>query len=117
MEESVLVCDRDGPHRVRHAWTTVHDASRGASFPLFPIRCCGMVLTEGRLCLSGPFISFDADLPLEVDDEYWENEDPELAFRQPEGKPSRVTAYNLWLRLTDIIDLVLRTFVRFSSPI
>lgn len=62
------------------------------------------------ICVHG--ISFDADLPLEVDDEYWENDDPELAFKQPEGKPSRVTAYNLWLRLTDIIDFVLRTFVR-----
>lgn len=70
------------------------------------------MLTAPCLCCD---LSFDADLPLEVDDEYWENDDPELAFQQPENKPSRVTAYNLWLRLTDIIDFVLRSFVSLSA--
>ncbi|KAI0058085.1 hypothetical protein BV25DRAFT_1811483 [Artomyces pyxidatus] len=53
---------------------------------------------------------YDAELPLEVDDEYWENEDPALAFKQPSGKPSMVTGYNIWLRLSDILAYVMRVF-------
>ncbi|KAI0047765.1 hypothetical protein FA95DRAFT_1492043 [Auriscalpium vulgare] len=53
---------------------------------------------------------FDAELPLDVDDEYWENEDPKLAFKQPAGKTSMVAAYICWLRLTDIFAYVMRVF-------
>ncbi|KAL0573204.1 hypothetical protein V5O48_008757 [Marasmius crinis-equi] len=61
--------------------------------------------------------NFDLDPPLDIDDEYWENDDPALAFRQPEGKPSKVTSFVLWLSLTDIIAFALRTIytVRPSS--
>jgi len=59
--------------------------------------------------------SFDTELPLEVDDEYWENEDGTPLFRQPPGKPSKVAAYNLWLRLTEISAFTLRTFVGSAS--
>ncbi|ETW80752.1 hypothetical protein HETIRDRAFT_246745, partial [Heterobasidion irregulare TC 32-1] len=58
---------------------------------------------------------FDADLPLEVDDEYWENEDPTLAFQQPPDKPCRVSAFKLLLRLTDIIAFTLRTFYALNK--
>ena len=51
------------------------------------------------------------DLPLAVDDEYWETEDPALAFRQPPGKPDLVTAFNLWVRLTQICAFAIRTIV------
>ncbi|KAF8271533.1 fungal-specific transcription factor domain-containing protein [Lactarius quietus] len=44
---------------------------------------------------------FDAEYPLEVDDDFWENDDPQHAFMQPSDKPSTVIAFNLWLRLTD----------------
>jgi hypothetical protein len=49
------------------------------------------------------------DLPLEVDDEYWETADPELAFKQPEGVPSRIAALNTWTRITQILAFALRT--------
>ncbi|KAA1473897.1 hypothetical protein DENSPDRAFT_931268 [Dentipellis sp. KUC8613] len=62
----------------------------------------------GRPCLLREE-DFDVPLPLEVDDEYWENEDPKLAFKQPPGKPSALTAYVLWLKITDIIAYNLRT--------
>lgn len=52
---------------------------------------------------------FDADLPIEVDDEYWECEDPELSWKQPPGKPSKVTAFNAHLRLCEILAFTLRT--------
>lgn len=61
--------------------------------------------------------SFDLDLPMEVDDEYWESEDPDLAFRQPAEKPALVTAFVYWARLSQISAFVLRTLVstyRFS---
>ena len=45
---------------------------------------------------------FNAEYPLEVDDDFWENDNPQLAFVQPRDKPSTVITFNLWLRLTDI---------------
>lgn len=55
--------------------------------------------------------SLDLDLPLEVDDEYWEHEDPEMAFRQPEGKPALVSAFVQWIKLSHIIAYALKTLV------
>lgn len=55
--------------------------------------------------------SFDTEMPLEVDDEYWENDDPSLAFRQPPGKPSTMSYWICFLKLMHILGSVLRTFV------
>lgn len=57
------------------------------------------------------FGSFDAEYPLEVDDEFWENDDSQLAFTQPSDKPSTVVAFNLWLRLTDFAASTLQRLV------
>ncbi|OAX39998.1 hypothetical protein K503DRAFT_715433 [Rhizopogon vinicolor AM-OR11-026] len=62
----------------------------------------------GRPCCSGEE-DFDVDLPLEVDDEYWEPEDPDKAFQQPPGKPSKIAAFNSYLKLTKISAYALRT--------
>ncbi|KAI9569698.1 fungal-specific transcription factor domain-containing protein [Boletus coccyginus] len=62
----------------------------------------------GRPCCSGEE-DFDAELPLEVDDEYWETEDPEKAFQQPPGKPSKIAAFNSSLKLTKIVAYAMRT--------
>ncbi len=51
-------------------------------------------------------------MPLEVDDEYWENDDPELAWHQPEGKPSLVSGFVQWIKLSHIIAYALKTLVR-----
>ncbi|KAF8910393.1 fungal-specific transcription factor domain-containing protein [Mucidula mucida] len=64
--------------------------------------------TLGRTCNVGEE-DYDIDLPLEVDDEYWEAEEPSRAFRQPPGVPSRITAFNLWLKLTQIVAFTMRT--------
>ncbi|KAJ2935650.1 hypothetical protein H1R20_g1444, partial [Candolleomyces eurysporus] len=45
---------------------------------------------------------FDVDLPIECDDEYWENADPEKAFKQPPGMPSKVSYFCALLRLLQI---------------
>ncbi|EEB89361.1 hypothetical protein MPER_12550 [Moniliophthora perniciosa FA553] len=62
----------------------------------------------GRACAIGEE-DFDLEPPLDVEDEFWENEDPQLAFQQPPGKPSKITAFILWLSLTQIMAFALRT--------
>ncbi|KAG7096472.1 hypothetical protein E1B28_003904 [Marasmius oreades] len=52
---------------------------------------------------------FDVDLPVECDDEYWENPDPEKAFVQPVGKPSVVSFFVALLRLLDIVSFAQST--------
>ncbi|KAJ8473474.1 hypothetical protein ONZ45_g16282 [Pleurotus djamor] len=64
----------------------------------------------GRSCTIGSE-ELDLDLPLEVDDEYWEHPDPEKAFRQPDDKPSLITSFNCSLRLMHILGTALRTLV------
>ncbi|KAI0267136.1 fungal-specific transcription factor domain-containing protein [Gloeopeniophorella convolvens] len=65
--------------------------------------------TLGRSCAVKEE-DFDAEYPLEVDDDFWENENPQLAFQQPADKPSVVAAFNLWLRLTDFAALAMHSF-------
>ncbi|KAF8844397.1 hypothetical protein BDN67DRAFT_1008235 [Paxillus ammoniavirescens] len=67
----------------------------------------------GRPCCSGEE-DFDVDLPLEVDDEYWETEDAEKAFQQPPDKPSKIAAFNSYLKLTKIAAYALRTIYAFD---
>ncbi|KIP05406.1 hypothetical protein PHLGIDRAFT_92212, partial [Phlebiopsis gigantea 11061_1 CR5-6] len=52
---------------------------------------------------------FDIDLPVECDDEYWINDDPELEFKQPPGKPSTVSMFVHLLRLGRILAHAYRT--------
>ncbi|KAJ7179778.1 fungal-specific transcription factor domain-containing protein [Mycena filopes] len=51
---------------------------------------------------------FDVELPIECDDEYWENDDPALAFKQPDGKPSQVTFFRCFLQLNNILAFALK---------
>jgi hypothetical protein len=55
--------------------------------------------------------SFDLDLPVEVDDEYWENDDAALAFQQPPEKPALVASFNSFIRLSQIMAFALITLV------
>lgn len=58
--------------------------------------------------------SFDVDFPLECDDEYWTNVDPELGFKQPPGKPSTVAMFNCVLRLSRILAQAYISIVKSS---
>ncbi|KAJ8082400.1 Gypsy retrotransposon integrase-like protein 1 [Marasmius tenuissimus] len=58
---------------------------------------------------------FDQDLPIECDDEYWENPDPDLAFKQPPGTVSYVTQFNLFIKLMRILGMVLRVIYPSSK--
>ncbi|RXW21403.1 hypothetical protein EST38_g4459 [Candolleomyces aberdarensis] len=51
----------------------------------------------------------DCDYPIECDDEYWETEDPEDAFKQPEGKPPLGSFTTYHLKLCEIIGFMTRT--------
>ncbi|ESK85138.1 hypothetical protein Moror_3593 [Moniliophthora roreri MCA 2997] len=52
---------------------------------------------------------FDLDMPAECDDEYWEHPDPEMAFKQPPGRPSYVSAFISYLKLMRLLAIALRT--------
>jgi hypothetical protein len=54
------------------------------------------------------------DLPTDCDDEYWENDDPNLAFKQPPGKPSKVAFFISLIKQQEILALALRTIVGSS---
>ncbi|KAF8150167.1 fungal-specific transcription factor domain-containing protein [Crassisporium funariophilum] len=58
---------------------------------------------------------FDLDLPVECDDEYWENPDPEKRFKQPPNKPSTVTAFILSLKLNQVLAFSLRTIYSINK--
>ncbi|KAJ7574560.1 hypothetical protein C8J56DRAFT_1064531 [Mycena floridula] len=52
---------------------------------------------------------FDVELPIDCDDEYWENPDPALAFRQPLNQPSKMTCFICLLQISDLMAVALRT--------
>ncbi|KAJ3710220.1 fungal-specific transcription factor domain-containing protein [Lentinula raphanica] len=51
----------------------------------------------------------DADLPIDCDDDCWEQPDPHLVFQQPTGKPSSMAYWICFLKLMNIADLMLHT--------
>ncbi|KAH9478723.1 putative transcriptional regulatory protein [Psilocybe cubensis] len=56
--------------------------------------------------LGFPDETIDVEYPIECDDEYWDAEEP---FRQPEGKPSLVTAFIHFIKICEIMGNVLKT--------
>ncbi|KAF9062227.1 fungal-specific transcription factor domain-containing protein [Rhodocollybia butyracea] len=52
---------------------------------------------------------FDLELPVECDDEYWENEDPAKAFVQPPGVPPRSSFFIYYSKLLKISGFAYRT--------
>jgi hypothetical protein len=64
-------------------------------------------LTKIYLCSS-----FDLELPFDCDDEYWDHPDPKQRFKQPENKPSLISAFILFIKLNQILSYCLRTIVK-----
>ncbi|KAF8992796.1 fungal-specific transcription factor domain-containing protein [Cyathus striatus] len=58
---------------------------------------------------------FDLDMPTECDDEYWEHPDPTQRFKQPEGVPSTITAFNQQLRIDKIMGFALNTIYSIKT--
>ncbi|KAF5372152.1 hypothetical protein D9758_005104 [Tetrapyrgos nigripes] len=59
---------------------------------------------------------FDLGPLIECDDEYWETEDPQQAFKQPEGKPSLISYWNCYCRLNEIVGLAQSTILSVRKP-
>ncbi|KAF5386046.1 hypothetical protein D9615_002218 [Tricholomella constricta] len=62
----------------------------------------------GRGCGVGEE-DFDVEFPLEVDDEYWETEDPAMNFKQPQGVPAKVCAFNYLIKLSRVMAFAIKT--------
>jgi hypothetical protein len=60
------------------------------------------------------YSSFDLELPADCDDEYWDHPDPKQRFKQPENKPSLISAFILFIKLNQILSYCLRTIVSLS---
>ena len=86
-------------------------------------RACGIAEEEFVFLLTTISLlklasSFDLDLPLEVDDEYWErHQDTKNGFEQPPSIPSRIAAFNHFIKLTQIMAFTLRTMVRVVQQV
>jgi hypothetical protein len=63
------------------------------------------------LILKGIFSSYDVELPVDCDDEFWDHPDPTLNFKQPSGKPSTTSFFHFYLRLHDILAAAMRALV------
>ncbi|KAH6899490.1 fungal-specific transcription factor domain-containing protein [Coprinopsis sp. MPI-PUGE-AT-0042] len=59
---------------------------------------------------------YDAELPIECDSEYWENPNPALAFKQPPGKPSKVTSMIKLIELLTILGSAHIAFYSINRP-
>ncbi|KAJ7647258.1 fungal-specific transcription factor domain-containing protein [Roridomyces roridus] len=66
----------------------------------------------GRTCAVGEE-DFDLEPIVEVDDEYWEADPP---FYQPPNVPCRITSFNLWLRLSQIVTYTVKTIYAVHNP-
>ena len=60
------------------------------------------------------YSSFDLELPIDCDDEYWDHPDPKQRFKQPENKPSLISAFISFIKLNQILSYCLRTIVSLS---
>ncbi|KAF8173174.1 fungal-specific transcription factor domain-containing protein [Mycena galopus ATCC 62051] len=97
-----------GVHR-RKAPTEVPSVERELFKRAFWVLVCldrNMSAGMGRTCAM-QFEDFDVDLPMEVDDEYWEH--PTHPFQQPSGVPSRVAYFNTFIHLNHILAYSLKT--------
>jgi len=59
--------------------------------------------------------NYDVELPIECDDEYWENPDPALAFKQPHGKPSQISYFNHLIKINVLHSHALRTIYSLNK--
>ncbi|KAF9068619.1 fungal-specific transcription factor domain-containing protein [Rhodocollybia butyracea] len=58
---------------------------------------------------------FDLDLPIDCDDEYWVQENPEDCFKQPPDKPSKITFVIRFIEASVILSHALRTIYSINK--
>ncbi|KAJ6472406.1 fungal-specific transcription factor domain-containing protein [Mycena sanguinolenta] len=96
-----------GAHRQREGRPTVESELWKRGFWVLVSLDRQISLAYGRPCTT-QYEDIDADLLIECDDEFWENEDPARAFVQPADKPSLSTFFNCYLRLNNIFAVGLK---------
>ncbi|KAF8172539.1 fungal-specific transcription factor domain-containing protein [Mycena galopus ATCC 62051] len=96
-----------GAHRRREGPPTVETELWKRGFWVLVSYDRQVSMSLGRACAT-QHEDIDVELPIECDDEFWVNEDSSLAFVQPAGKPSRVTFFNCYLRLNNIMAFGLK---------
>ncbi|KAF5313808.1 hypothetical protein D9758_017922 [Tetrapyrgos nigripes] len=62
------------------------------------------------------FEDYDLEYLTECDEEYWENEDPDKAFVQPEGTPSRMAYWNHYIKFAEIVGFAQRLVYPLRRP-
>ncbi|KAK7034648.1 Gypsy retrotransposon integrase-like protein 1 [Paramarasmius palmivorus] len=79
--------------------------------------CIDMFMSAflGRPRATNP-VDYDLDLPVDCDDEYWEHPDPEMAFKQPPGVPSKSAFWVQFVKLLDIFGFAQRTIYAVRKP-
>ncbi|TFK48796.1 hypothetical protein OE88DRAFT_1737564 [Heliocybe sulcata] len=58
---------------------------------------------------------FDLDMPAECDDEYWTSQDPEMVFKQPAGRPSKLAYFTWAIKLDQILAFTHRTIYSINK--
>ncbi|KAF7353488.1 Zn(2)-C6 fungal-type domain-containing protein [Mycena sanguinolenta] len=96
-----------GAHRQREGQPTVESELWKRAFWVLVSFDRQISMAQGRACTS-QYEDIDADLLIECDDEFWENEDPARAFVQPADKPSLSSFFNYYLRLNNIFAVGLK---------
>ncbi|KAK7038101.1 fungal-trans domain-containing protein [Favolaschia claudopus] len=97
----ILQAQDIGAHRLITPSVTVEDEMlKRACFYL------SVIDSIASACFGRPRVSVpgecDLSRPVNVDDEYWDNPDPKLMFKQPEGKPALSLYYNAYISLVKI---------------
>jgi hypothetical protein len=72
---------------------------------------CFLICFISWVSIKSTSSSYDVELPIECDDEYWDHPDLALNFKQPSGKPSSMSFFLCYLRLHDILAAAMRTLV------
>lgn len=87
----------------------IHDEECECLIPLLGPR---LIIIFNTLCNS-----FDLDLPIDCDDEYWNTDhpNPDERFKQPKDKPSLIASFTTLIKLNGILGLALRTIVGYYS--
>ncbi|KAJ7212816.1 fungal-specific transcription factor domain-containing protein [Mycena haematopus] len=105
-----------GAHRHRPGPHTVESELWKRAFWMLVCYDRQVSMALGRSCITpAQFDDIDAELLIECDDEFWENEDLSSTFVQPAGTPSLTTFFNCYLRLNNILAFGLKTLYSLNK--
>ncbi|KAK1225581.1 Gypsy retrotransposon integrase-like protein 1 [Marasmius sp. AFHP31] len=94
---------------------TVENENWKRAFWTLIVTDCYMSAYYGRPRATTP-LDYDQDLPLEVDDEYWEPSDPDQEpFTQPAGQPSKTTFWVQFVKLIAILGNAQRSILALEG--